>query len=61
MHPSSAHYTMTTVKISTNGVGVALHARISVPGNALAQAIEPKLPTILFCHPTWLDSFFLSV
>ncbi|TXT08804.1 hypothetical protein VHUM_02932 [Vanrija humicola] len=49
---------MITVRITTNGVDVALHARISVPGNPLATAIEPRLPTILFCHPTWLDSFF---
>ncbi|KAL1406168.1 hypothetical protein Q8F55_007854 [Vanrija albida] len=49
---------MATVNISTNGFKVALHARISVPGNPQASAIEPKLPTILFCHPTWLDSLF---
>jgi hypothetical protein len=39
--------------------GVELHARISTPGNPIASAIDYALPSIVFCHPTWLDSFFL--
>ncbi|BEJ02610.1 hypothetical protein CcaverHIS631_0704050 [Cutaneotrichosporon cavernicola] len=38
--------------------GVELHARISTPGNPTANKIDPSLPSIVFCHPTWLDSFF---
>lgn len=39
--------------------GVEMHARISTPGRPNATTIEKDLPTILWCHPTWLDSFFL--
>jgi hypothetical protein len=50
---------MVTVPIERNGHRVALHARITTPDTPTATAVDPTLPTILFCHPTWLDSFFL--
>ncbi|GMK59998.1 hypothetical protein CspeluHIS016_0902150 [Cutaneotrichosporon spelunceum] len=38
--------------------GVPLHAHISTPSNSTATGIDPTLPSIVFCHPTWLDAFF---
>ncbi|KLT42073.1 alpha/beta-hydrolase [Cutaneotrichosporon oleaginosum] len=38
--------------------GVELHARISTPSNPMANKVDYGLPSIVFCHPTWLDSFF---
>ncbi|WVQ70647.1 hypothetical protein IAR50_000169 [Cryptococcus sp. DSM 104548] len=32
--------------------------RLSTPRNRVARDIDPDFPTVLFCHPPWLDYYF---
>lgn len=48
---------MFTVKIPNQPYSLAY--RLSTPESKAAETIDPTYPTVLFCHPPWVDSFFL--
>jgi hypothetical protein len=49
-----------SIPLHRDGRMVTLNARLCTPaGTENPTAIDPAYPTILFCHPIWLDSFFL--
>ncbi|XAO23423.1 hypothetical protein I312_102201 [Cryptococcus bacillisporus CA1280] len=45
-----------TVKIPNQPYSLAY--RLSTPASKTAETIDPAYPTVLFCHPPWVDSFF---
>ncbi|OXB38539.1 hypothetical protein LQV05_002642 [Cryptococcus neoformans] len=47
---------MFTVKIPSQPYSLAY--RLSTPASKVAETIDPTYPTVLFCHPPWVDSFF---
>jgi hypothetical protein len=50
---------MVMLQIERDGHAVKLGARIATPSEPVARGIDSELPTIVFCHPTWMDSYFL--
>lgn len=59
MSESSQPPNMVMLQIERDGHAVKLGARIATPSEPVARGIDSELPTIVFCHPTWMDSYFL--